>query len=79
MGDIIEQRPGFACEIQYVYDNAVVYQEASITADGNVEPRGEVYIHKVGDSYVWCDTHQCIITSGQEHFGLTLSDEWEAV
>ena len=41
--------------------------------------RGDVYIHKVGDSYVWCDTHQCIITSGQEHFGLTLSDEWEAV
>ena len=74
MGDIIAP----ACDIEIVYDDAVCYQKAT-NADGNVEPRGELYIHKVGDSYVWCDTHQRVLTSGEEHFGLTLSDEWETV
>lgn len=75
MGNIITP----ACEIEYIYDNAIVYQEASINKDGDVEPRGELHLHKVSDTYVWCETHQKVIHSGEEHFGLTLNEDWQAV
>lgn len=71
--------PG-ACEIQFVYDHAVVYQDATITPEGNVAPRGEIMIHKVGDTYVWCETHQVALYAGGQHMNLpALNDEWESV
>ena len=76
---VSEMTPPTDCVIQYVYENSVVFQEATITPEGDVAPEGGLEIHEVGETYVWCDTHQVIIHAGTTHEGHTLNDEWESV
>jgi hypothetical protein len=68
------------CKIEYVMEGVVTTQAARINPDGNVEVIGGLDIHKIrGDSYVWCDTHQVVISSGSTHEGMALADYWETV
>jgi hypothetical protein len=51
-----------------------------ITEEGDVEVRGDFEVDDInGDTYLWCDTHQVRIHSGDTHEGVTLAEDWETL
>jgi hypothetical protein len=68
------------CKIEYVMENVTCHHsDVTITPEGDVQVNtGVIEVDSIdGDTYVWCETHQVRIHSGETHEGITLNDEWE--
>ena len=68
------------CEFQYVMTDCIVKQKATINKEGDVVTHGRAQtIIPEGSNYVYCKTHDQILSANETHFGQYLHEEWEVL